>query len=76
VVHGTLHHGDRCPDCVKGKLYGQPQPAVLVRIRGMAPLVATRYELERLRCNLCGKVFTAQAPEGSGNRSTTTAPRP
>ena len=42
VVHGTLHHGDRCPECLKGKLYGQPQPAVLVRIRGMAPLVATR----------------------------------
>jgi len=68
VVHGTLHHGDRCPECVRGKLYGQPQPAVLVRIRGMAPLVATRYELERLRCNLCGKVFTAQAPAGVGEQ--------
>jgi len=64
VVHGTLHHGDRCPECVKGKLYIQPQPAVLVRIRGMAPLAATRYELERLRCNLCGEVFTAAAPDG------------
>ena len=68
VVHGTLHHGDRCPECLKGKLYGQPQPAVLVRIRGMAPLAATRYELERLRCNLCGEVFTAQAPEGVGEQ--------
>jgi hypothetical protein len=25
---------------------------------------ATVYELERLRCNLCGKVFTAEYPEG------------
>ena len=66
VVHGTLHHGDRCPECLKGKLYTQPQPAVLVRIRGMAPLAATRYELERLRCNLCGEVFTAAAPDGVG----------
>jgi transposase len=68
VVHGTLHHGDRCPECCKGKLYTQPRPAVLVRIRGMAPLVATRYELERLRCNLCGEVFTAVAPAGVGEQ--------
>ena len=39
---------------------------MLVRVRGMAPLAATRYELERLRCNLCGEVFTAPAPEGVG----------
>ena len=68
VVHGTLHHGDRCPQCLKGKLYVQPRPAVLVRVRGMAPLAATRYELERLRCNLCGEVFTAEAPEGVGQQ--------
>jgi transposase len=68
VVHGTLHHGDRCPECLKGKLYTQAQPAVLVRIRGMAPLSATRYELERLRCNLCGEVFTAAAPTGVGEQ--------
>ena len=53
---------------MKGKLYTQPQPAVLVRIRGMAPLSATRYELERLRCNLCGEVFTAAAPTGVGEQ--------
>lgn len=68
VVHATLHHGDRCPECRKGKLYTQPQPAVRVRIRGMAPLAATRYELERLRCNLCGEVFTAAAPAGVGEQ--------
>jgi len=68
VGHGTRHHGDRCPECLKGKLYTQSQPAVLVRIRGMAPLSATRVELERLRCNLCGEVFTAAAPEGIGDR--------
>ena len=66
VVHGTRQAGERCPECVKGKLYAQSVPAVLVRIRGVAPLGATRYELERLRCNLCGAVFTAQAPEGVG----------
>ena len=66
ITHGTLHAGERCPQCLKGKLYAQPQPAVLVRIRGMAPLGATLYELERLRCSLCGEVFTAQAPDGVG----------
>ena len=25
------------------------------------------YELQRLRCHLCGKVFTARAPEGVGS---------
>ena len=31
---------------------------------GQAPLAATIYELQRLRCNACGQVFTAQEPEG------------
>ena len=66
LKHGTLHAGERCPQCLKGKLYTQLQPAVLVRIRGMAPLGATLYELERLRCSLCGEVFTATAPDGVG----------
>ena len=30
---------------------------------GAAPVQATIYELERLRCNLCGKIFTAEPPE-------------
>ena len=39
---------------------------MLVRIVGQAPLAATVYELERLRCNACGQVFTAEEPEGVG----------
>jgi transposase len=39
-----------------------------VRIQGLPPLPATVYELEKLRCNLCGTVFTAQAPEGIGQK--------
>src|SRR5690606_18662667 len=50
-----------------GKVYLLPPPAQLVRVRGMAPLFATIYELERLRCNACGEVFTAQAPDGVGS---------
>jgi len=37
-----------------------------VRIVGQAPLAATVYSLERLRCGACGHVFTAPAPEGVG----------
>jgi len=66
VPHGSLTHGEHCPGCLKGKVYRQRDPAVLVRVRGMAPLSATVYERERLRCNLCGEVFTADSPEGVG----------
>jgi hypothetical protein len=38
----------------------------LVRVKGQAPIAATVYELQKLRCNLCGEVFTAEAPEGVG----------
>jgi transposase len=34
---------------------------------GQAPLAATVYSLERLRCGACGQVFTAQEPEGVGS---------
>src|SRR3990172_13250579 len=66
VPHGSLKSGDRCPDCQKGKVYEVAKPGVLVRIVGQAPVQAKVYELQKLRCNLCGKVFTAQAPEGVG----------
>jgi len=33
---------------------------------GQAPIQAKIYELQKLRCNLCGVVFTAQSPEGVG----------
>lgn len=66
VPHPTLQAGDACPGCEKGKVYPQKEPRTLVRIMGQAPLQATVYELDRLRCNLCGEVFTAQEPEGVG----------
>jgi len=68
VPHDTLKHGDPCPapGCDTGRVYRQADPAVLVRVTGMAPLMATVYELERLRCHLCGEVFTAEAPMDVG----------
>jgi len=66
IAHQRLKHGDHCPECEKGNVYGQKEPKVLVRIVGQAPLAATVYSLERLRCGACGQVFTAQEPEGVG----------
>ena len=68
VSHESLQQGDQCPSCVKGKVYEQAEPAVLVRVFGMAPITANVYECERLRCNLCGEVFTARPPEGIGEK--------
>lgn len=67
VPHESLHDKEMCPQCQRGKVYVLPPPAQLVRVRGMAPLLATVYELERLRCNACGEVFTAQSPDGVGS---------
>ena len=39
---------------------------MLVRIVGQAPLAATVYSLERLRCGASWQVFTPQKPEGVG----------
>jgi len=66
VPHGSLRSGDACPECKKGKVYEVARPGVLIRITGQAPVQAKVYELQKLRCNLCGKVFTAEAPEGIG----------
>jgi transposase len=66
IMHQQLASGDHCPDCGKGRVYAQKEPKALVRIVGQAPLAATIYELQRLRCNACGQIFTAQEPEGVG----------
>jgi transposase len=61
-----LKSGDGCPDCQRGKVYPH-EPGVLVRLIGQAPLDATVYQLEKLRCNLCGEIFTAKAPDQAGD---------
>lgn len=66
VSHCCYKAGDGCPLCPKGKLYPFYEPGVEVRIVGRPPLEATIYEVEKLRCNLCGEIFTAQVPEESG----------
>jgi transposase len=67
IPHDSLKVGDLCPECGKGKVYRPRVPGVLVRVVGGAPIQATVYELEKLRCNLCGEIFTAKAPEDVGS---------
>ena len=64
VPHESLQPGNPCPECNKGKVYEMNKPGVLIRIVGQAPVQAKVYELQKLRCNLCGKVFTARQPRG------------
>jgi transposase len=67
VPHPSLSAGDTCPACGEGIVYAKA-PGVLVRISGQPPLAATIYQLQKLRCHLCGQVFTAQAPEETGSQ--------
>ena len=62
-----LKAGEPCRECQKGRLYPVKKAGALVRFVGMAPLAAKIYELEKLRCNLCGEVFTAQPPNNVGS---------
>jgi transposase len=67
VPHASLTPGDACPACGQGTVY-EKAPGVVVRITGQAPLAATVYQLQKLRCHLCGQVFTAPAPDETGSR--------
>lgn len=56
-----LKHGDPCLYC-KGRVY-RKDPAVVLRLFGSPPIQAHIWELDRLRCNLCGAVYKSEAPE-------------
>jgi transposase len=66
VRHQSLQPGDTCPHCGNGTVYEMTEPGVLVRLVGQAPIQATVYEVQKLRCNLCSDVFPAETPEGVG----------
>jgi transposase len=65
VRHPSLTAGASCPACGQGTVY-EKAPGVLVRLTGQPPLTAKIYQLQKLRCHLCGQVFTAPAPAGTG----------
>jgi rubredoxin len=69
IPHASLKSGDHCPECWKGKVYLQKDPGLRIRVVGQAPMAARVYELERLRCNLCGEVYEAEAPPEVGGKN-------
>ncbi len=74
VAHQALKKGDRCPECLKGRLFNL-KPGTVIRIKGQPWLQVDIYQPERLRCSLCGKVFTAALPDevAIGSRADGTA---
>lgn len=66
VPHPSLEPGDPCPKCEKGTVYDTKRPGVLVRLTGQPPVDAKVYYLQKLRCNLCNELFTAERPAGIG----------
>lgn len=61
----NLKHGERCPKCHRGHVY-DIEPGTLVRITAEPPLSGKVIELQKLRCNTCGEIFTAEPPPGIG----------
>jgi transposase len=59
--------GDRCPKCLRGRLY-PIDPEIFKRFFATAPIQLVIYLLEKLRCNLCGEIFTAQKPVEVGEK--------
>jgi hypothetical protein len=66
VTHETLSPGDDCPDCGRGTVYRQSDWSPVVRLKGQPPVGGLVYQCEKLRCHLCGKVYTAALPAEAG----------
>lgn len=63
VPHTQLKVGDPCPTDCGGKLYRLKNPGILIRITGNSLATVTKYELEKLRCALCGDIFSPELPQ-------------
>lgn len=66
VAHPTLRPGQVCPKCKKGKLRRRKEPAVAIAVTAQPPVGAVIHEMEQLRCDTCGKMFTAPTPAEAG----------
>lgn len=66
VPHPTLKAGQTCPDCQKGKLRPRPEPAIAIQVSAQPPIGALIHEMEQLRCDTCGQLFTAPTPPEAG----------
>lgn len=63
VFHATLRSGDNCPESCGGRVYGLPvTPGGIIRIKGQSCAHVVSYEFYKLRCALCGAIFSPEAP--------------
>lgn len=58
IAHASLTKGSTCPSCQKGRLFNL-SPGTVIRIVGQPWLQVEICRPERLRCSMCGKIFTA-----------------
>jgi transposase len=63
--HESMKAGDRCPECSRGRVYAT-EPGSVIQVLGSAPIQVEIHQPEKLRCNACGRVYTAKLPEGIG----------
>lgn len=68
VKHQDIKHGDTCPGCEIGKTYECQEPGIAIRLFGTPPIDGKIYNMQKLRCNACGEVFTAPLPEEAGDK--------
>jgi transposase len=67
VKHPSLASGDPCPlDLCTGRVYPTKKPGNIIRIVGGKMAEAKHYILEKLRCNVCGALFSATLPKEAG----------
>lgn len=62
VSHTGMKAGQQCPECLRGKVYKEKDPGVLIRFVASVPVDATVFEIEEFRCNTCGQIFRPPLP--------------
>ena len=67
VPHPSVQAGAICPECQKGKCRAW-RAAVSIHVRAQPPISALIHEMESLRCDLCGQIFTAPTPPEAGTQ--------
>lgn len=69
VPHPELNPGDTCPaEACDGRLYEMSEPGTFVHVTGAPLASATRYNMQKLRCNICEIIYTAPLPAGVGDK--------
>lgn len=61
VKHQQYKAGDLCPTECGGRLWNAT-PGTVIKISGQGLAKATQYNIEKLRCSLCGHYLSANLP--------------